>query len=183
MLFPMLRGEILQFGMITKHTWEWEIDERNLKIMNLTIFILKGYKIGEKNISSVNIRFAAKSSDIRNFSQNIRSGNTDTYHPRVHIRKVPGLWRINYTSIDTVGSSNVKLVSTLAEHSNTQLLLYMVVQYKPRRNEESCSIFLKSRKCIAAWCDNKCVATPCGQSRRHGGALVGEAPTNWNIKH
>jgi len=28
--------------------------------MNLTIFILKGYKIGEKNISSVNIRFAAK---------------------------------------------------------------------------------------------------------------------------
>jgi len=28
--------------------------------MNLAIFILKGYKIGGKNISSVNSRFAAK---------------------------------------------------------------------------------------------------------------------------
>ena len=35
---------------------------------------------------------------------------------------------VNYTSIDTVGSSNVMLVSTLAEHGNTQLLLYMVAQ-------------------------------------------------------
>jgi len=33
MLFPMQGGELLQFGMITKHTWEWEIDERNWKIM------------------------------------------------------------------------------------------------------------------------------------------------------
>ena len=40
--------------------------------MNLTVFILKRYKIGGKNYSSVNIRFAAKTSDIRNFSQNIR---------------------------------------------------------------------------------------------------------------
>jgi len=128
MLFPKLGRELLQFGTITKHTWEWEIDERNLKIMNLTIFILKGHKIGKKSISSVNIRFAAKSSDIRNLSQNIRSGSTDDYHPRVHIRVVPALWRINYTSIDTVGSSNAKLVSTLAENGNTQLLLYMVVQ-------------------------------------------------------
>ena len=124
----MLGRERVQFGMITKHTWEWEIDERILKIMNLTIFILKGYKIGGKNISSVNIRFAAKSSDMRNFSQNIRSDNTDAYHPRVHIRNVPGLWRINYTSIDTVVSSNAKLVSTLTEQVKTQLLLYMVVQ-------------------------------------------------------
>ena len=128
MLFPMLGRELLQFGTTTKHTWEWESDERNLKIMNLNIFILEGYKIGEKNNSSDNIRFAAKTSDIRNFSQNIRSGNTDAYHPLVHIRKVPALWRINHTSIDTVGSSNAKLVSTLAEHGNTQLLLYMVVQ-------------------------------------------------------
>jgi len=59
--------------------------------MNLNIFILEGYKIGEKNNSSDNIRFAAKTSDIRNFSQNIRSGNTDAYHPLVHIRKVPAL--------------------------------------------------------------------------------------------
>jgi len=59
--------------------------------MKLTNFILKGYKIGERNNSSVNIRFAAKTSDIRNLSQNIRSGNTDAYHPSVHIRKVPTL--------------------------------------------------------------------------------------------
>jgi len=52
--------------------------------------------------SSVNIRFSAETSDNRNFSQNIRSGTTDAYHLRVHIRKVPALWRINYTSIDTV---------------------------------------------------------------------------------
>jgi len=32
--------------------------------MNLTIFILKGYKIWGKNNSSVNIRFAAKTSEI-----------------------------------------------------------------------------------------------------------------------
>ena len=91
MLFPMLGRELLQFGTITKHTLEWEIDERNLKIINLTIFILKGYKIGGRNNSSVNIRYAAKTSDIRNFSQNIKSGNTDAYHPRVYIRKVPAL--------------------------------------------------------------------------------------------
>ena len=72
--------------------------------MNLTIFILKRYKIRGKNNSSVNNRFAAKTSGIINFSQNIRSDNTDAYHPRVHIRKAPALWRKNYTSIDTVGS-------------------------------------------------------------------------------
>jgi len=127
MLFLML-GREFQFGTITKYTWEWEIDEGNLKIINLTNFILKGYIIREKNNSSGNISFAAKTWDIRNFSQNIRSGNTDAYHPRVHIRKVPALWRINYTSIDTFGSSNAKLVSMLAEHGNTQLLLYMAVQ-------------------------------------------------------
>jgi len=45
-------------------------------------------------------------------------------------------------------------------------------------------MFLKSRKFIAAWFDNKCVATSCGQYRRHGGALVGEAPQIeiWNTK-
>ena len=59
--------------------------------MNLTIFILKRYKIGGNNNSSVNIRFTAKPSDIRNFSQNIKSGNTDSHHPRVHIRNAPAL--------------------------------------------------------------------------------------------
>ena len=48
MLFPMLGRELLQFGTITKHTCECEIDERNLKIMNLTVFILKGYKMWGK---------------------------------------------------------------------------------------------------------------------------------------
>jgi len=36
--------------------------------MNLTTFILKGYKIGEKNNRLGNIRFAAKTWDIRIFS-------------------------------------------------------------------------------------------------------------------
>ena len=132
--------------------------------MNLIIFILKGYKIWGKNISSVNIRFAAKTLDIRNFSENIRSGNTAAYHPRAHIRKVPALWRINYTSIDTVGSSNAKLVSTLAEHGNTQLLLYMVVQTTQELRKLN---ILESRKFITAWFDNKCVATPCGTAKEH----------------
>jgi len=45
----------------------------------------------ERNNSSVNIKYVAKTSDIRNFSQNIRSGNTDAYHSRVYIRKIPAL--------------------------------------------------------------------------------------------
>ena len=126
MLFPMLERELLQFGTITKHTWEWEIDERNLKIMNLAIFILKGYEIWGKKQQLSQHQICCQ--NIRHLSQNIRNGNTDAYHPRVYIRKVPALWRINYTSIDTVGSSNVMLVSTLAEHDSTQLLLYMVAQ-------------------------------------------------------
>ena len=126
MLFPMLGRELLQFETITKHTWGWEIDERNLKIMNLAVFILQGYKIwGKKQLLSQHQIWCQ---NIRPFPQNIRSGSTDAYHPRVYIRKIPALWRKNYTSIDTVGSSNVMLVSTLAEHDSTQLLLYMVAQ-------------------------------------------------------
>jgi len=181
MLFSMLGRELLQFEMITKYTWQWEIDERNLKIMNLTIFILKGCKIGEKNISSVNSRYAAKTSDIRNFSQNIRSGKTDAYHPRVHIRRVPGLWRINYTSIDTVGSSNAKLVSTLAEHGNTQLMLYMVVQTTQEwRKLLNISQISKIHSRLV-WQQMCCYALWSIPSPR--GVLVGEAPTNWNMKH
>jgi len=48
-------------------------------------------KLGERNNSSVHIRYAAKTSDIRNFSQNIRSGNTGAYHPREYIRMVTAL--------------------------------------------------------------------------------------------
>jgi len=62
--------EILQFGTITKHTWGWEIDERNLKIVYLTHLHPKRIEyLGNKNYSSVNIRFVVKTSDmIRNFS-------------------------------------------------------------------------------------------------------------------
>ena len=38
MLVSTQRRELLWFEMITKHTLGWEIDERNLKIMNLTYF-------------------------------------------------------------------------------------------------------------------------------------------------
>ena len=125
-VIPNARREFLQFGTITKHTWEWEIDERNIKIMNLAIFILKRYEIWGKKQQLNQHQISCQ--NIRHFSQNIRNGNTDAYHPRVYIRKVPALWRKNYTSIDTVGSSNVMLVSTLAEHGNSQLLLYMAAQ-------------------------------------------------------
>ena len=44
--------------------------------MNLTHFYPKSVENLGTNDSSVNIRFVAKTSDIRNISQNIRSGNT-----------------------------------------------------------------------------------------------------------
>ena len=59
--------------MITKHTRGWEIDEKNLKCMNLTHFHPKRIENVKKSNILVNIRFVAKTSDIRNFSQNIRS--------------------------------------------------------------------------------------------------------------
>jgi len=33
--------------------------------------------------------------------------------------------------------------------------------------KKAASIFLKSRKFITAWFDNKCVATPCGTANEH----------------
>ena len=59
--------------MITKHTRGWEIDERNLKSMNLTHFHPKRIENLKKSNILVNIRFVPTTSDIRNFSQNIRS--------------------------------------------------------------------------------------------------------------
>jgi len=38
MLVSTQRRELVWFETITKHTLGWEIDERNLKIMNLTYF-------------------------------------------------------------------------------------------------------------------------------------------------
>ena len=66
----MLRRELLQLGTITK----WEIDERNLNTMNPTSFQPERRgNVENKSNSSVNFRFLTKTSDIRNFSQNIRS--------------------------------------------------------------------------------------------------------------
>jgi len=49
------------------------IDERNLKIMNLSYLHPKRREnVENKNNSPVKIRFVAKTSAIRNFSQNIR---------------------------------------------------------------------------------------------------------------
>jgi len=60
---------------LKKHKIEtWEIDERNLKIIyEFNLFSTKKEKNVENNNCPLNIRFVAKTSDIRNFSQNIRS--------------------------------------------------------------------------------------------------------------
>ena len=86
MLFPMLGRELFTLERLP-NTHE---SEKSMK-ETYNISILKGYKIGGKNNLSVNIRYAAKTSDIRNFPQNIRSRSTAAYHPRVYIRKVPAL--------------------------------------------------------------------------------------------
>jgi len=64
----------LQFETTTKHTLGWEIDERNLKIMNLTYFRPKTRgNVENKNNNPINIRFVAKTSDIRNSTEKITS--------------------------------------------------------------------------------------------------------------
>ena len=51
-----------------------KIGERNYKIANLICFHpTRIGNVGNKNNSLVNVRFVAKTSDIRNFSENIRS--------------------------------------------------------------------------------------------------------------
>ena len=49
------------------------------------------------------------------------------------------------------------LVSTLAEHSNTSLVIYGSAKHAGMK--KAASIFFKSRKFITAWFDNECVAT------------------------
>jgi len=162
MLLPMLGRDLLQFGTITKHTWEWEIDERNLKIMNLTIFILKGYKIwgwkqqlSQHQICCQNIRYQ------KFLSKHQKWYHWCIYHPRVYIRKVPVLWRINYTSIDTVDSSNVKCHACFhAGRARQHPALVIYGSAKHAGMKKAASIFLKSRKFITAWFDNVCVVTP-----------------------
>jgi len=57
-------SSLLLFGTITKHTWWWDIDEKN-KILNLTCFHPKSIgNVGNKNNSSLNIIFVAKTSDV-----------------------------------------------------------------------------------------------------------------------
>jgi len=66
-----VRKQLLQFGTITRYMWRWEIDEINLKIK-------RSGNVENKNNFPANIRFLAKTPDIRIFSQNIRSGNTES---------------------------------------------------------------------------------------------------------
>ena len=63
MLFLTQCTELLQFGTIT-NTRGWEIDEKYIKIMNLTYFHpkMRG-NVENKNNSPVNIRLAAKTSE------------------------------------------------------------------------------------------------------------------------
>ena len=95
--------------------------------MNLTIFILKRYRIRGK-IAQLTSDFLPKHQTSEN------SLKTSEVVTLMHIIHVCTLGRsqlcgvLNYTSIDTVGSSDVKLASMLAEHGDTQLLLHMVVQ-------------------------------------------------------
>ena len=73
MLVSKQRRELVWFETITKHTLGWEIDERNLKIMNLTYFSPKMRGMSKTKKNPVNIRFVDKTSDIRNLSENITS--------------------------------------------------------------------------------------------------------------
>jgi len=74
MFFSTQWRELHQFGTTIKYTWGWEIVERNSKMVNLTYFHPKRRGIVEnKNNRPLNIRFVAKTSDIRNFLENITS--------------------------------------------------------------------------------------------------------------
>jgi len=64
----MQRRELFYLETITKHTLGYEIDERNLKIMNPTYFCpkMRGNvtNVENKNNNPVNIKFVDKTSDI-----------------------------------------------------------------------------------------------------------------------
>jgi len=68
MLVSMQRRELFYLETITKHTLGYEIDERNLKIMNPTYFCpkMRGNvtNVENKNNNPVNIKFVDKTSDI-----------------------------------------------------------------------------------------------------------------------
>jgi len=70
MLVSTRRRELLSFETIIKHTLGSEIDERNLKIVNLTYVrpTMRG-NVENKNNNPVNIRFVDKTSDSRNLSE------------------------------------------------------------------------------------------------------------------
>ena len=130
--------------------------------MNLTIFILKGYKIwgwkqqlSQHQICCQNIRYQ------KFLSKHQKWYHWCIYHPRVYIRKVPVLWRINYTSIDTVDSSNVKCHACFhAGRARQHPALVIYGSAKHAGMKKAASIFLKSRKFITAWFVNVCVVTP-----------------------
>jgi len=75
MLVSTQPRELSYFETITKqHTLGWQIDERNLKIMNLAYFRpdMRG-NVENRNNNPVNIRLVAKTSDIGKLSENITS--------------------------------------------------------------------------------------------------------------
>jgi len=85
MLLPTQRGDLSQFGTMIKHTWGWEI-ERSLNYESIFFLTSEG-NVANKH-SPVSIRFVAKTSDIRNFSQNIRSDvKTSQHQKRQHWSK------------------------------------------------------------------------------------------------
>ena len=75
MLFSTHWKGLLRFETITKYTRSWETDEQGAKIMNILTYLHSKRKGNVKNKSNspVNIRFVAKTSDIMNVSENIRS--------------------------------------------------------------------------------------------------------------
>jgi len=110
-LFSMVWRELLQSEMIIKHTRGWEIDERNLKSMNLTHFHPKRIEHLKKSNILVNIRFVAKTSDIRNFSQNFKSDvETSEVATLVSISVVTGVSFVNIRLSPSSTSDNIRFL-------------------------------------------------------------------------
>ena len=131
--------------------------------MNLTIFILKRYKIGGKNNSSVNIRFVTK------YQLSEFSLKTSEVVTRMHIIHVCTLGRPQLCDVQTALQSTllvVQMPSLFQRWQSTVTPSACYIWYYGSTNhagtKKAASIFLKSRIFITAWFDNKCFATPCG---------------------
>jgi len=84
--------------------------------MNLTYFQSRKRRNVENNNSPLNIRFVAKTSDIRNFSQNIRSD--------VEISEVATLQvRLNLKRLFKIEHASVKLIEIISGFSGRNFKL------------------------------------------------------------